>query len=54
MSVSSDFLECAVADNNFFKSIATPFQIKNTMKGKYAGYVKMIRCNMVQQLLKIV
>jgi hypothetical protein len=24
------------------------------MKGKYAGYVKMIRCNMVQQLLKIV
>jgi len=54
MCVFSDFLECAVADNNFFKGIVTPFQMKNTMKGKYAGDVKMFRCNMVQHLLKIV
>jgi hypothetical protein len=54
MSVSSNFLECAVADNNFFKSFVPSFQIKNTMKGKYVGDVKMFRYNMVQQLLKIV
>jgi len=54
LSVHFDFLECTEADKNFFKSIVTQFQIKNTMKGKYVRDVKMITCNMVQQLLKIV
>jgi len=47
LSVSSDFLDCAEAHKNFFKGIVTHYQIKNTMKGKYVGDVKMIRCNMV-------
>jgi len=54
LSVSSDFLECAEANKNFFKNGVTTFQIKNTMKGKYVRDVKMIGCNMVQQVLKIV
>ena len=50
LSVAFDFLKCAEVDNSFFKSIVTPFQIKNTVKRIYVGDVKMNRCNMVQQL----
>jgi len=54
LSVPFDFLQCTEAHKNFFKIIVAHFQIKNSMKGKYVGDVKMIRFNMVQQLLKTV
>jgi len=52
LSVPSDFPDCAEANKNVLKNCVTTFQIKNTMEDKYVRDVKMIGCNMVDQLLK--
>jgi hypothetical protein len=54
LSVTSDFLECAEADKHYFKNSVTSFHIKNAVKIKYVGVVKMIRYNTEKQLLAIV